>query len=87
MKNLQAKTKHHQELAKIQEEAGSLMSEINVIGPFYELNALDLELDSSDVEQLSMRFIRGWIPIFETWTAQEEDYLEILETILEEKDN
>ncbi|MCG8326820.1 MAG: hypothetical protein MI974_03990 [Chitinophagales bacterium] len=70
----------HDLLIEMQDQASERMSELNIMSPFYELQFMNIEID----EEIQARVIQAWIPIFETWTSYESDYLEALKKTVEE---
>ncbi|MEO1515906.1 MAG: hypothetical protein AAFV95_12870 [Bacteroidota bacterium] len=77
---------YHDNLVSIQDQAGDRMSELNVIGPFYQLQLIDKDIDAETMKEIEESVIQGWIPIFESWTSFEQQYLDALKTVVQELD-
>ena len=63
-------------------EAGERMSEINILGPYYMLAATNQNPSKEEIQEFRLNMKKGWIPVFETWTSIEENYLEHLKKLL-----
>ena len=83
-KELSAVYKMHDYLLKESSNTGQLMNESNVLGTFHLLTTMDMELKQEDWQEIEIKIKQGWIPIFETWTSMEKEYLEQIEAALEE---
>lgn len=72
----------HDYLVSTQSEAERLMSESNIMSPYYELQLIGKDIQEEDIKELGARLMMGWIPIFESWTHAEKKYLAALEKTL-----
>ncbi|WNJ20039.1 hypothetical protein [Pontibacter sp. G13] len=72
----------HETLMNFVETASDMMSEVNVIAPFYLLGAAQ-NMEDQELEAFYMMSRQGWVPMFETWTSLEQEYLEEIEGVLE----
>lgn len=73
----------HERLLEQHEQASNLMSELNVLGPLHASGLLGRSFTAEEEIQLNNQITQGWIPIFETWTALEQDYLQSIEEALD----
>ncbi|MBX2817512.1 MAG: hypothetical protein KTR24_15995 [Saprospiraceae bacterium] len=75
----------HDYLVNTQMDAAAKMSELNILGPFYLLQAGTM----SEVQKTAFQVeaSKGWIPIFETWIFFEQSYLQALEEIIDKSES
>jgi hypothetical protein len=66
----------HDFLTEESAHASRLMSESNILGTFYLTPLASVELTREDELMLAKDLKQGWIPVFETWTGLEMEYLE-----------
>ncbi|MEL6717928.1 MAG: hypothetical protein AAFO82_11160 [Bacteroidota bacterium] len=64
------------------QEAGTRMSEINIMGPFYRMSATNQNPTEEEMKEFGLDMARGWVSIFETWTYLEERYLNSLKGLI-----
>ena len=58
------------------------MNEVNVLSTFYLAPTMDMGLDETAEQELAISYKQGWIPIFESWTTYERDYLKQVDEAL-----
>lgn len=71
-----------EELEKLGDQATDRMSEINILGPYYLLTTLDMDLDEEKIGLINTAMTSGWKAIFESWIATEDEYIKEVEKIL-----
>ena len=72
------------ELEELGDQANDRMSEINILGPYYLLTTLDMDLSEEKVDFIKSAMNNGWKAIFESWISNEEEYISEVEKILDE---
>ncbi|MEM7369060.1 MAG: hypothetical protein AAF587_10715 [Bacteroidota bacterium] len=81
-KQLSTVYQFHESLLEQHRQASNLMSELNVLGPLHASSLLGQTFTEEQEIQLNNQISQGWIPIFETWTSLEQDYLQNIENAL-----
>jgi len=87
-KTLSAVYTTHDFLTEETAQASRLMSEANILGTFYLTPLANADLTPEDEAVLANNLKQGWIPVFESWTSLEQEYLDgIIEAVkmLEQK--
>ncbi len=65
--------------------AGLQMDHLNIFAPYYMLNGANTEPSEEDRLKFRRKTKQSWIPIFEDWTATEEEYLKVLKEIRDQR--
>lgn len=73
----------HEDLSNLTRNASEKMSEINVMGPYHMLKVVST-LSEMEREEFAVSLKQGWIPIFESWTAIEQIYIEQIDEALDD---
>jgi hypothetical protein len=76
----------HEDLANHTRNASENMSEINIMAPFH-LVKVENKLSEIEKEEFAVSLKKGWIPIFESWTAIEQIYIEQIDDALADWDH
>jgi len=75
----------HDYLKSHSQKAGEIMMELNLFSPYYMVG-VDKAFSKEDYDYFKTQRRKSWIPIFQEWCAVEQQYLNTLINLKQERD-